>query len=132
MAADEASLRVTVGIPGARLRIAGLVLLLGSLVTVELALNPAEAVSPGTDQLTFDVVQFILVEFQLCLEQVDLLLQGASPAIVFCTCELLLELVDSVLIGFYRRFGFGWPEHRVSCSRAWAGPDARWPGASRN
>ena len=36
----------------AGLGIVGLVLLLGGLVTVELALNPAEAVSPGADQVS--------------------------------------------------------------------------------
>src|SRR4029077_16907583 len=36
--------------------------------------------------------------------QIDLLLQGVSPVIVFRTGELLLELVDSILVGLYRRF----------------------------
>ena len=85
---------------GTGLRIASLVLLLGGLMTVELALNSAEAVSSGADQVAFYVLQFVLVEFQLCLGQVDLLLQGVSPVIIFCAGQLLLELVDSVLIGF--------------------------------
>ncbi len=93
------------GIGSSGLRIAGLVLLLGSLMTVELALNPAEAVGAGADQLSLYVFQFILVEFQLGLSQIDLLLQGVSSAIIFRAGELLLQLVNSVVIGSYRCVG---------------------------
>jgi len=36
-------------------------------VTVELALNSAEAIDSGTNQIALGVLQFILIEFQLRL-----------------------------------------------------------------
>ena len=89
----EDELGRSVAVAGALgLGIIGFVLFLGGLVTVELALNPAEAVSPGADQVSFDVFQFILIEFQLRLGQVDLLLQAhprarSSFALAICFCS---------------------------------------------
>ena len=72
-----------------RLGIVGLVLLLGGFVTVELALNPAEAIGPGADQVSLDVFQFVLIEFQLRLGQVDLLLQAGPGALILRAGDLL-------------------------------------------
>ena len=75
---------------GDGLRIICLVLLLRGLVPVELALNPAEAVGPGADQVSLDVIQFILIGFQFCLGQIDPLLQSISCASIFLARDLLL------------------------------------------
>ena len=82
----------------------GLVLLLGGFVTVELPLNPAEAIGSGADQVSLDVVQFVLIRFQLGLGQVDLLLQaGPGRARSLGAGDLFLQLVNPLLIGFDRR-----------------------------
>ena len=116
----------------AGLGITGLVLLLGRLVTGELALNSAEAVRPGADQVSFYVFQFVLIEFQLRLGQVNLLLQAVCATLILGAGELLLQLVDPLLIRFDGRCRPDWPGRTVSCSRASAERDARWPGASRS
>ena len=73
-------------------------------MTVELTLNSAQAVCAGTDQVSFYVFQFILIEFQLRFGQVDLLLEGVPVVLVLRTgSKLLLELKSIlVLIGLSR------------------------------
>src|SRR5438477_6241625 len=56
---------------GGGLGITCFVFLLSSLVPVELALNSAEAIRTRANQVSFYVVQFILIKLQLCLGQVD-------------------------------------------------------------
>ena len=116
----------------AGLGIVGLVLLLGRLMTVELALNSAEAVRPGADQVSLYVFQFVLVEFQLRLGQIDLLLQGVAGALIFRACELLLQLVDPGLVGSDGSVGLiGLGKQFLALGRR-PEPDARWPGAFRS
>ena len=81
-------------------------------MAVELALNSAQAIGSGADQASFHVVQFVLIEFQLCLGQVDLLLQAVSGVVV-------LRRLD-------------WPGQRVSCFRGSAEWGARSLGAFRS
>ena len=66
---------------------------------VELALNSAEAVGSGADQVSFYIFQFVLIEFQLRLGQINLLLQDVAGVFILRACQLLLQLVDSLLIG---------------------------------
>ena len=88
--------------------IVGLVLLLGGFVTVELPLNPAESTAPERTRFLLDVVQFILIQFQLGLGQVDLLLQAGPGAIARRVGDLFLQLVNPLLIGFDRRSLLAW------------------------
>ena len=101
-------------------------------MTVELALNSAEAIRPGADQASFHVFQFVLVEFQLRFGQIDLLLQGLTATFILRACQFLLELVNPGLVSFDGSCRLDWPGQTVSCFRGWPEPDARWPAAFRN
>ena len=103
--AEDEPLRVAVACDRTGLGIAGLVLFFRRLVAGELTLNPAEAVNPRADQISLSVFQFILIEFQLRLGQVNLLLQAVPATFILGGGELLLELVDPLLIGFDRGIG---------------------------
>ena len=85
--------------------VVGVVLFLGRLVAIELALNSAEPVGSGANQVSFYIFQFILIQFQLRLGQINLLLQRVPRVFIFHAGELLLQLVDPRVIGRDRGLG---------------------------
>ena len=75
-------------------------------MTGELTLNSAEAVHPGADQVSLCIFEFVLIEFQLRLGQINLLLQGVPATLVLGARELLLQLIDPLLVGSDGCIGF--------------------------
>jgi hypothetical protein len=88
-------------IAGSRLGMSGLELVLGSFVKAELALDSAEAVGSGADQVSLYIFEIILIQLQLGFGQVNLLLQNGF-VIFLRSREIFLQLVNVILISLDR------------------------------
>src|SRR5215470_12449863 len=81
------------------------VFVLCRFMAIKLPLDAAQRVCTRANQGQFGLIQFVLIEFQLRLSQIDLLLQIVAT-IRFSCRKLFFELIEAVLISFYGCLSF--------------------------
>ena len=79
-----------------------IVLRLPCLIACELPPHPAQRVGAGAEKISVCVFQIVFIQFQLCLQQIKLLLKICARSLRFGA--FLLQLINDVLILLDLRF----------------------------